>query len=51
MSREQDELVGKFKMVAGDVINIREQIMEHMYVPTGIERELGRFGMDSDWKG
>ena len=31
MSREQNELIGKFKMAAGDVINIRGQVMEYMY--------------------
>jgi hypothetical protein len=39
-------LIGKFKMVAGDVISIRGQVLEYMYIPTGIERELVRFGMD-----
>ena len=51
MSRGQDELVGKFKMVAGDMISIKKEVLEHMYIPTGIETELVRFGMDGDWKG
>ena len=42
-------MVGKFKMVVGDVISIRGQVLEHMYIPTGIERELVRFGMGGDW--
>ena len=46
MFRGQDKLIGKFKMVAGDVISIRGQVLEYMYIPTGIERELVRFGMD-----
>jgi hypothetical protein len=33
-------------MAAGDVISIRGQFLEYMYIPTGIERELVRFGMD-----
>ena len=39
---------GKFKMTAGDVISIREQVREYMYFPTGIKRELVRFGVDCD---
>ena len=46
VSRGQDKLVGKFKMPAGDVISIRGQVLEHTYIPTGIERELVRSGMD-----
>jgi len=38
-------------MAAGDVISIREQVMENMYIPTGIKRELVRSGVDCDWKG
>jgi hypothetical protein len=37
-------LIGKFKMAVGDVISIRGQVLEHMYVPTRIKRELLRFG-------
>ena len=33
VSRE-DELIGKFKMVVGDVISIKGQVMEFMYIPT-----------------
>jgi hypothetical protein len=39
----------KFKMAAGDVISIRAYIM--VYIPTGIKRELVKFGMNCDWKG
>jgi hypothetical protein len=28
MSRRQNELVGKFKMAAGDLVSIRGQVME-----------------------
>jgi hypothetical protein len=38
-------------MVASDVISIRGQVLEHTYIPTGIERELVRFGMDGDRNG
>ena len=38
-------------MVVGDAISIRGQVLEYMYIPTGIERKLVRFGMDGDWKG
>ena len=34
VSRRQNELVDKFKMVAGDKISIKGQAME--YIPTGI---------------
>jgi hypothetical protein len=51
MSRGQDELVGKFKMATGDMISIRRQVPEHTYIPTEIESELVRFGMDGDRKG
>ena len=51
VSGGQDELVCKFKMVAGDVISIRGQILENTYIPTGIERELVRLCMNSNQKG
>jgi hypothetical protein len=51
VSRGQNELTGDFKMSADDVITIRGQVMEHAHIPTGIIRELVRFGMDSNWKG
>jgi hypothetical protein len=38
-------------MAAGDVISIRGQVMEYAYIPTGIKRELVRFGVDCDCKG
>ena len=46
MSRGQNELVGKFMMAADDMISIRGQIMEYTYIPTGIKRELVRFGVN-----
>ena len=33
LSRGQNELIGKFKMMAGDVISIRRQVMENTYIP------------------
>ena len=50
-SRGQNKLIRKFKMAAGDVISIKEQVMEHTYIPTGIKRELVRFGVDCNQKG
>ena len=35
VSREQNELLGKFKMAA-DVISIRGQVMKYTYIPAGI---------------
>ena len=40
LSRGQNELIGKFKMAAGDLISIRRQVMEYMYIPTEIKRNL-----------
>ena len=37
MYRGQNKLIGKFKMVAADVISIRE----YTYISTGIKREFG----------
>ena len=51
MSRGQNKLVCKFKMVAGGKVNIRGQDMEYMYIPTGIKRELVSSGVDCNWKG
>jgi hypothetical protein len=51
VSRGQNKLIGKFKKVANDVISIRRQVMEYMNIPTGIKRELLRYGMDCDRKG
>ena len=31
VSRGQNELIGEFKMAAGDVISIRGQVMEYMF--------------------
>ena len=36
VSIRQNKLVGKFKMAAGDMISIRGQFMEYMYIPTGV---------------
>ena len=33
VSRGQDRLIGKFMMVAGDVISIRGQVLEFIYIP------------------
>ena len=35
-------------MAAGDIVSIRGQVMEYTYIPTGIRRELARFGVDCD---
>ena len=50
VSRRQNELVGKFKMAAGDIVSIRGQVMEYTYIPTGINREIVRSGGDCDRK-
>ena len=39
VSRGQNKLIGKFKMVAGDVISIREYVVEYTYIPTEIYLE------------
>jgi hypothetical protein len=44
-------LIGEFKMATGDVISISGYVMEYMYIPTGIKRELVRFCVDCDRKG
>jgi hypothetical protein len=49
--RRENKLVGKFKVVAGDMVSIRGQVMEYTYIPRGIKRELVRSGVDCDWKG
>ena len=36
MYRRQNELVGKFKKAAGDMVIIRGQVIEYTYIPTGI---------------
>ena len=40
MSRGQNQLIGKFKMAAGDMISTRGQVMENTYIPLGIKREF-----------
>ena len=39
---EDNELVGKFKMAADDMVSIRGQVMEYTYILTGIKREMVR---------
>ena len=51
VSRGKNEFVGKFKMMSGDMVTIRRQVMEYTNIPTGIKRELVRSGVDCDWKG
>ena len=51
VSRGQNKLIGKFKMEEGDVTSIRGQVIEYTYIPTGIKRELVRFGVDCNQKG
>ena len=36
MSRRQTELVGKFKIAAGDMLSIIGQVMEYKYIPTDL---------------
>ena len=43
---EKNKLIGKFKMVACEVISIRGHVMEYTYIPTGIKGELMRSGVD-----
>ena len=51
VSRGDNELVCKFNMAVGDMVSIRGQVLEYMYIPTGIKRELVRSGVDCNWKG
>ena len=51
VSRGQNKLEGKFKMAAGDMVSIRGQVMEYMYIPTGIKGELVRSSVGCDQKG
>jgi hypothetical protein len=44
MSRGQNELIGEVK-IAGDVISTKKQVMEYMFIPTGIKMKLVRFGI------
>ena len=48
VSRGQNELIGKLKMVAGDVIIIRGKVMEYTYIPTGIKSELVIYSKQCD---
>ena len=45
-SRRLNELVGKFKMAASDLVSIMGQFMEYTNIPTGIKREMVRSGVD-----
>ena len=40
MSRGQNELIGEFKMAAGDMIIIWGRLSSVRYISTGIRREL-----------
>ena len=51
VSRRQNGLGGKFKIPAGDLVSIRGQVKEYMYIPTAIKREMVRSGVDCHWKG
>ena len=51
VSRGQNELTGKFKMVAGDVISIKGQVIEYLDIPTGIKSELVRFCVELQLEG
>jgi hypothetical protein len=44
MSRGENELIGKFKKPAGDIISIRGRLWRTW--TTGIKRELVRFDVD-----
>ena len=48
---EDNEFVGKFNIVADDLVSIKVQVMEYTYIPTGIKREMVRSGVDCHWKG
>jgi hypothetical protein len=43
--RGPNKLIGKFKMASGDVNSIGGWVMDYTYIPTGIKRELMRFGI------
>ena len=49
LSLEDNELVSKFKMAASDLVSVRGQVMEYIYIPTGIKGEMVRSGVDCDW--
>ena len=51
LSLEDNELVGKFRKAASDLVSVRGQVMEYMYIPTGIKGEMVRSGVDCHWKG
>ena len=38
-------------MAASDLVSVRGQVMEYMYIPTRIKGEMVRSGVDSHWKG
>ena len=38
-------------MAVSDLVGVRWQVMEYMYIPTGIKREMVRSCVDCQWKG
>ena len=44
-------MVGKFKMVASDLVSVMGQVMEYTYIPTAIKKEMVRSCVDCHWKG
>ena len=38
-------------MAASDLVSVRGQVMEYLYIPTGIKGEMVRSGVDCHWKG
>ena len=38
-------------MAASDLVSVRGQVMEYPYLPTGINGEMVRSGVDCHWKG
>ena len=48
MFRGQNELIVESSKAADDVISSRGQVMEYMYIPTGIKKLLVGFSMVCD---
>ena len=38
-------------MAVSVLVSVRGQVMEYMYIPTGIKGEMVRSGVDCHWKG
>ena len=38
-------------MAVSDLVSVRGQVMEYVYIPTGIKGEMMRSGVDCHWKG